>query len=104
MKNTELPRNQEDYTDMKIWKKIITKYILFTPHELVKFLEKKKKRAAVLIIDDANIMFNSGLFFENQKLYFSLIGVFATIRTKVSNLIVTAVDPLELVKPFKTNV
>jgi hypothetical protein len=50
MKNTELPRNQEDYADMKIWKKIITKYILFTPHELVRFLEKRKRELQLLLL------------------------------------------------------
>jgi hypothetical protein len=49
MKNTELPKSQEDYTDMKIWKKIITKYILFTPHELIKFLEKRKRELQFLL-------------------------------------------------------
>jgi len=101
MRYSKLPDTKEEYSDFDLWNKIISRYLVFTPKQLIKRLEGRTKVKSVLIIDDANIMFNSGLYREDSETYFNLIGLFATIRTKVYNLIVTCVDPEELVKPLK---
>jgi len=100
-RHVKLPENKEDFNDLDMWDKIIRKYIVFTPKQLVNRLKNTRRVKSVLVIDDANIMFNSELYRENSKLYFKLIGLFATIRTKVSNLIITCVDPDELIKPIR---
>jgi len=100
-KHRKLPEKKEEFMNLDLWNKIISRYVVFTPQKLVRRLKNSKRIKSVLIIDDANIMFNSSLYREDSKLYFNLIGLFATIRTKVANLIITCVDPDELIKPIR---
>jgi hypothetical protein len=98
--NKRLPETYEDHAHLDIWEKIIKKRVIFTPKQLIDKL-KKDKRYSFLIIDDANIMFHTGIFRNDPHLYYALIGLLATIRTKIGNLIVTAVDPTLLIKPLR---
>jgi len=100
-KHRTIPKRPEDFKDYDLISKIVRKYFIFTPEQLINKLKKKKRRYAVLVIDDANIAFHSELYRTNPKLYFRLVGVFATIRTKVANLITTCIDPQELIKPLR---
>mgnify|MGYP001772998155 CR=1 FL=1 len=97
----KLPKEKHEFEDWDLWSRIIRYRFIYHPEQLIKRLENRKERLSVLVIDDANIMFNSFLYRDNPKLYLSLIGVFATIRTEVANLIVTCVDPEELIKPIR---
>ena len=56
-----------------------------------------------MILDDANSYFNTHIWTsrEGKKVYEALSGTLATIRTVISNLIITAVSVQELAKPIR---
>jgi len=100
-KYKKLPQTKEEFEDFDLWSRVVHRQVIYNPEQLIRKIKNRKTRIPVLIIDDANIMFNSRIYRENAKLYFALIGLFATIRTEVANLIITAVDPEELIKPLR---
>jgi len=72
--------------------------IVFEPSEFGRKLKNLKKKAEIIILDDASVHVGSDLFRINPKKYTAYKQVLTTIRTKTHSILYNCPNPEELTK------